>query len=155
MNVVIRPGQSEDSVLLSELAMRSKGFWGYSDEFLELCRHELTLNGTDVLIRRTAVAESCGTVVGFVTVDGTPPDGELGMLFVAPEAIGGGIGTELFRHALNTAHQAGFRRLAIESEPRAEPFYRAMGAVRIGSVASTLVPCRELPLMEVNTIPTL
>lgn len=141
-------------MLLSELAVRSKGVWGYSDEFLDVCRPELTLDSSDVLARRTAVAELGGTIVGFVTIDGTAPDGELGMLFVAPEAIGNGVGTALFRHAVDTAQHAGFRRLVIESDPNAEPFYRSMGAVRIGSVASAAILGRELPLMEVSTLAT-
>ncbi|WP_040733329.1 GNAT family N-acetyltransferase [Nocardia tenerifensis] len=150
MAVVLRPGRPDEAALLGELALRSKAFWGYDQQLLDLWRDELTLAPREVVVRRTAVAESDGAIVGFVTVEGVPPTGELGMLFVAPEAIGNGIGRDLFRHALQTARDAGFTRLTVESDPNAEPFYRTMGAVNIGSVASTAIPGRHLPLLEVD-----
>ncbi|WP_191094270.1 GNAT family N-acetyltransferase [Nocardia colli] len=153
MAIVIRPGRPDEATLLSGLALRSKGFWGYSEQLLDLFRSELTLTPDEVAVRRTAVAELGGAIVGFVTIEGTGPAGELGMLFVAPEAIGTGVGTALFRHAIETARRAGFDRLLIEADPNAEPFYRAMGASRIGTVDSGSIPGRELPLMEVHTAP--
>ncbi|MFE9576471.1 GNAT family N-acetyltransferase [Nocardia sp. NPDC006044] len=68
-----------------------------------------------------------------------------------PEAIGTGVGTALFRHALDTARRAGFERLVIEADPNAEPFYRAVGASGIGTVESGSIPGPDLPLMEVST----
>ncbi|MFI6169780.1 GNAT family N-acetyltransferase [Nocardia sp. NPDC051052] len=152
MRVMVRPGRSDEAALLSDLALRSKAFWGYDEQFVALCRDELTLAPSEVVAKRTAVAESGGVVVGFVTVEGAAPVGELGMLYVAPEAIGKGVGSELFRHAVETAREAGFQRLAIHADPNAESFYRAMGAVRVGNVASGSVPGRELPLMEVDAL---
>ncbi|MFI6045058.1 GNAT family N-acetyltransferase [Nocardia sp. NPDC051321] len=150
MRVTVRPGRSDEAALLSDLALRSKAFWGYDEQFLALCRDELTLAPPEIVAKRTAVAESDGVVVGFVTVEGTAPVGELGMLYVAPEAIGKGIGGELFRYAVETARTAGLQRLVIDADPNAESFYRAMGAVRVGNVASGSIPGRELPLMEVD-----
>jgi GNAT superfamily N-acetyltransferase len=148
--IAIRGGRPEEAVLLSELALRSKGLWGYSEQVLELFRSELILTESQVVERRTAVAEIGGKVVGFVTIEGTGMTGELGMLFVLPEAIGKGVGAELFRHAVRAARSAGFDRLIIESDPNAEQFYRAMGALRTGTVESGAIPGRELPLMERN-----
>ncbi|BAD58182.1 GNAT family N-acetyltransferase [Nocardia farcinica] len=153
MPLVIRPGRPDEAELLSDLAVRSKALWGYSDELLASFRSELTLIPDDVAARRTLVAERDGVVLGFVTVEGDAPVGELGMLFVAPEATGAGIGSVLFRRALATARDLGFRTLTIESDPNAEPFYRAMGAVGVGDVESGSVPGRTLPLMEIDTAP--
>ncbi|WP_280182353.1 GNAT family N-acetyltransferase [Nocardia cyriacigeorgica] len=152
MAIVIRPGRPEEAALLSDLALRSKGFWGYSEQLLDSFRRELTLSPSDVVDRRTAVAELNGAVVGFVTVEGPAPTGDLGMLFVVPEAIGKGIGAQLFRPAVETARSAGFHRLVIESDPNAEPFYRAMGAIRVGGTESGSIPGRELPLLEVDIV---
>ena len=38
--------------------------------------------------------------------------------------------------------------MTFESDPNAEAFYLAMGAVRTGSVESTITPGRFLPLMR-------
>ncbi|MGP4112678.1 GNAT family N-acetyltransferase [Streptomyces sp. 4N509B] len=148
--MLVRAARPEEAALLSELALRSKGHWGYDEDFLERCREELTLRPGDVEQRRTAVAERHGRVLGFVTVQGDPPDGELGMLFVDPPAIGGGVGRLLFEHALAVAQTLGFTRLEIGADPHAEAFYRAMGATRVGKVPSGSVPGRELPLMTVD-----
>ncbi|WP_067834584.1 GNAT family N-acetyltransferase [Nocardia lijiangensis] len=153
MAIVIRPGRPDEATLLSDLALRSKGLWGYSEQLLDSFRGELTLTPDAVVVRRTAVAELGGMVVGFVTVDGAAPVGELGMLFVVPEATGEGVGTELFRHAVETARSAGFHKLVIESDPNAETFYLARGAVKVGSVESESIAGRKLPLMEVDTAP--
>ncbi|MFZ4183322.1 GNAT family N-acetyltransferase [Streptomyces pseudogriseolus] len=100
--------------------------------------------------RRTAVAERDGRVVGFTTVDGRPPEGAVGMVFVDLSALGQGIGRALFTHALATARDAGFTRLAIDTAPDAEPFCRARGVVRIGGTPSGSLPGRMLPLLSVT-----
>lgn len=145
----IRAGEAAEAAALTELALRSKGHWEYDAEFLAACREELTVRPADVAARRTAVAEEDGRILGFTTLDGEPPKGALGMMFVEPDTIGRGVGRRLFAHTMDEARRLGFTRLTIDADPNAEPFYRAMGAVRIGSIPSGSVPGRELPLLEV------
>ncbi|MYS01695.1 MULTISPECIES: GNAT family N-acetyltransferase, partial [unclassified Streptomyces] len=76
------------------------------------------------------------------------PEGALGMMFVEPDAIGQGVGRLLFGHAREQARRLGFTLLTIDADPNAEPFYTAMGAVRVGAVPSGSVPGRMLPLLE-------
>ncbi|MGA5316670.1 GNAT family N-acetyltransferase [Streptomyces pseudogriseolus] len=120
------------------------------EAFRESCRERLTVRPSEVGERHTAVAERDGRVVGFTTVDGRPPEGAVGMMFVDPSALGQGIGRALFTHALATARDAGFTRLTIDADPNAEPFCRAMGAVRIGGTPSGSVPGHMLPLLSVT-----
>ena len=40
MNIKIRNAVVSEAKLLSDLAMRSKAYWGYSKEFMEKCRAE-------------------------------------------------------------------------------------------------------------------
>lgn len=145
----IRAGEAAEAAALTELALRSKGHWEYDAEFLASCREELTVRPADVAARRTAVAEEDGRILGFTTLDGEPPRGALGMMFVEPDAIGRGVGRRLFAHTMDEARRLGFTRLTIDADPNAEPFYRAMGAVRIGATPSGSIPGRELPLLEV------
>ncbi|GGX76417.1 GNAT family N-acetyltransferase [Streptomyces minutiscleroticus] len=142
-----RPDEADD---LTELALRSKAHWGYDEDFMAACRDELTVHPSEVEVRRTALAEQDGRVLGFTTVDGKPPEGAVGMMFVDPVAIGQGVGRKLFEHALDTARNAGFTRLTIDADPNAEPFYRAMGAVRIGATPSGSIAGRMLPLLSVT-----
>ncbi|MFJ7081690.1 GNAT family N-acetyltransferase [Streptomyces griseus] len=145
----IRAGEAAEAAALTELALRSKGHWEYDAEFLAACREELTMRPAEVAARRTLVADEGGRILGFTTLDGEPPRGALGMMFVEPDTIGRGVGRSLFTHTMDEARRLGFTHLTIDSDPNAEPFYRSMGAVRIGATPSGSVPGRELPLLEV------
>ncbi|MFG2282467.1 GNAT family N-acetyltransferase [Streptomyces asoensis] len=144
MTISIRPARNEEASYLSDLALRSKGHWGYDAAFLASCREELTLRGAELASRRTAVVERDGSIVGFTTFEGEPPQGVLGMMFVDPDAIGQGIGRLLFTHAVETAQSLGFTRFTIDADPNAEPFYEAMGGVPAGRVASGSISGRTL-----------
>ncbi|MGE3073204.1 MAG: GNAT family N-acetyltransferase [Dehalococcoidia bacterium] len=145
---VIRPARAVEVGLLSDLALRSKGYWGYDADFLEACREELTVAPGDIEPRRVTVFERDGTVLGFYGLDGEAPDGELWWLFVDPSAIGTGAGKALWTHARRTALRLKWERMRTEADPGAEAFYLAMGARRIGEVSSQSIPGRVLPLLE-------
>src|SRR5881396_3419913 len=84
----IRAARPNEAGLLSDLALRSKAHWGYDATFLEHCRPVLTLTPADLVEQRATVAEVGGRVVGFCTLAGEPPEGELSYLFVDPDHIG-------------------------------------------------------------------
>jgi len=117
------------------------------------CRDELTIGADDVAAKRVVVAEDEHGVLGVASLVGSAPAGELGLLFVDPQAIGTGAGRALYRHVLATARELGFTRLSIEADPNAEPFYRAMGARPAGAGPSGSVPGRTLPLLDVELPP--
>ncbi|MGW2547713.1 GNAT family N-acetyltransferase [Kitasatospora sp. NPDC001574] len=150
----IRPARPDEAALLSALALRSKAHWGYDAEFMAACRVDLTLDPERIEADRTAVAEADGRVLGFVTLVGAPPEGELDMLFVEPDVIGRGVGRFLLAHLRRRAAESGFRRVLVAADPNAESFYAAMGAVRIGTVPSGSIPGRELPLLALATGPS-
>ncbi|GAB3876259.1 GNAT family N-acetyltransferase [Kibdelosporangium lantanae] len=141
----LRPAHPAEATALSELALRSKAHWGYDAEFLEACRAELTLDPDALVAQRGTVAEVDGRLVGFYTLAGEPPEGELTCLFVEPDQIGTGVGRRLWQHAVDAARALGFQRFTIESDPSAEYFYLRMGAVRTGATPSGSIPGRELP----------
>ncbi|MEU1487335.1 GNAT family N-acetyltransferase [Streptomyces sp. NPDC005752] len=145
----LRPGRPDEAAALTALALRSKAHWGYDEAFLAACVDELTVREGDTEGGRTAVAEGDGRVLGFATLSGEPPEGALGMMFVEPDAIGRGVGRILFEHTMAQAGRLGFEALTIDADPNAEPFYTAMGAVRIGATPSGSVPGRELPLLRI------
>lgn len=145
----LQPARAADAAALTDLALRSKGHWGYDSDFLDACRRELTLRPDDVAARRATVAvDGTGRLVGFYTLDGEPPEGEVGMLFVEPDRIGTGLGRLLWSDMTGRAESMGFQSLLIQADPGAAPFYEAMGATVIGSRPSGSVPGRHLPLLE-------
>ena len=148
--VTLRRARPDEAPALSDLALASKGFWGYDDAFLEACRAELAISPDDVVRGNYVVAERGGEVAGFYSLDGEPPAGELANIWVRPGQIGTGLGRILWHDAMAAAAAAGFEYLDIDAEPNAEGFYRKMGAERIGETPSGSIPGRTLPLMRVK-----
>ncbi len=146
--MVLRSAQPGEEAALTELAVRSKGHWGHGEAFLERARAELTVRPGDLERRIVRVAVRDGEIVGFSAVDAAA--GELEMLFVEPAAIGTGAGGALLRDALAQAARAGLDALLIESDPDAEPFYRAAGAEPCGTRTSSSTG-RSLPLLRIAT----
>jgi GNAT superfamily N-acetyltransferase len=71
-------------------------------------------------------------------------------LFVEPGALHSGGGKALLVWATELAKELGARRLTIDSDPNAAPFYRRMGAFDIGQAPSGSVPGRMLPQLVMN-----
>lgn len=145
----IRPARPDEAEALTELAIRSKGHWGYDAAFLAACRAELTFSPDDLIDAPTFVADGPDGPAGFyrllVRDDG---QAELDDLFVDPACIGHGVGKRLWQHAVAQAAALGCTEMTIQSDPFAEGFYRAMGAERVGELESGSVPGRMLPLLR-------
>ncbi|HUQ31222.1 MAG TPA: GNAT family N-acetyltransferase [Pyrinomonadaceae bacterium] len=148
MTPSIRAARSDESGLLSDLALRSKSHWGYSQEFLEACREELTISEGYITSSPVFVLEEGESVAGFYGLRAKGSELELLYLFIEPSLMNRGYGKRLWTHAVEVAGLLGFQKILIESDPYAEAFYRAMGARLIGSVESSLQAGRILPLLE-------
>lgn len=148
--LTIRPAAASEAAQLTELAVRSKGHWGYDADFMRRARPELAVSEADIEGGKVHVAERDARPVGLVTLalDADPP--ELAALFVEPAHIGRGVGATLLDHALERARVAGVASLVIESDPNAEAFYLARGAVRVGARRSASTG-RLLPLLRMAT----
>jgi N-acetylglutamate synthase-like GNAT family acetyltransferase len=149
---VIRLARREELPALSELAMRSKAVWGYSEAFMEACRQELTLG--EERLGSLWVLDRAGTVLGIYALQ---PRGagrvELGCMFVDPGHLRRGHGARLVRDAIARARDLGHETMVIHADPNAERFYRAMGAVWVGEAPSESIPGRMLPQLELSLAP--
>ena len=147
-SVTVRPAKASESAFLSELGMRSKAFWGYSESFMTACREELLVSAQDISqsSREYVVCEVTGTVVGYFAIEPTSnTEYELEGLFVEPRYIGCGYGRILIEEAKNLASKRGAKSLLVQGDPHAEKFYLAAGGVRIGERESESIPGRFLP----------
>ena len=145
---MIRAARPDEATLLSELALRAKGHWGYDATFLEACRADLTVAPEEIAAGTIVVAARHDDLRGFYQLLVTGEVAELDDLWVEPSAIGEGIGKALWQHAVATARARGCRELRVQSDPHAEGFYRRMGATRIGTKGSSVIPGRALPLLR-------
>jgi GNAT superfamily N-acetyltransferase len=145
--VHIRPAHADEAEILSDLAMRAKAHWGYDDAFLEACRQELSVPPEQIAAGTVWVADAAGTVLGFIDLRIADGAAELDACFVAPPAIGSGVGRALWEKAEALARDAGAAKIGLDSDPYAEGFYLAMGAMRVGEAPSGSIPGRVLPRM--------
>ncbi len=149
--VVIRAARSDEASLLSEIALRSKAHWGYSEEFMLSCREELTVTAECIDDNPSFVCEHAGVVVGYYTLEPRSRFRvELEHLFVEPTSIGRGYGRRLIDHAVGQARAGGYRVIETQADPNAELFYLSCGAVRVGTKPSQSIPDRALPLLELD-----
>ena len=126
----IRKAYVNEAAALSELCFRSKAYWGYSDEFVETCRDDLTVTADYISTGLVYVLEEDNDLRGFMGLEQEEQTGSwlLKDLFVDPDSIGKGYGKLLWGHMLGLAR----------------------GARRIGEVVSSVFPGRKLPLLEVR-----
>jgi hypothetical protein len=86
----IREAFPDEARLLSDLALRSKAHWGYSQDFLDSCRPELTVDpaqiGSDDYQYFATVDED--VIIGFYALEHLDDGYELEALFVEPAHIG-------------------------------------------------------------------
>ncbi|TKI72671.1 GNAT family N-acetyltransferase [Lysinibacillus mangiferihumi] len=147
--MLMRSAKVKDCNILSNLAYKSKAYWGYTEDFLQQCKNDLTV--TKDYIEENPVylmMESDNKIVAFYSF--TINDRKLDALFIDPDFIGQGLGRIIWDHVLNKAEELGINEFTLDSEPNAEGFYLKMGAKNIGSTPSTVFPDRHLPLMKVK-----
>ncbi len=153
MSIEIRNAVTHEAALLSGLAMRSKAHWGYSNQFMQACRAELTVlpHNVESKIFQYVVGELDGKVAGFYAIKRiSPAVVELEAMFVEPKHISHGIGRALINHAKQRAAAWGGLVLTIQSDPHAETFYRAAGGVLTGTQESGSISGRYLSTFEIQ-----
>jgi len=146
----IRPARPEEAALLSALALRSKAVWGYDAAFLACCRAELTVTAEDIRERPAAVSCDGEHVLGFYLLTLKERSAEIDLFYVAPEALGRGIGRALLRHLHGEAAKRGAERLEVTADPHAEGFYARHGFARSGERPSGSIAGRMLTHLELH-----
>lgn len=145
-----RRARSDEAPALTELALRAKRHWGYSDEFIEVMTPVMTLTPAD-LVRPVDHVEVCvvdGRLVGFYRLRRRTELAWLEDLWIDPPAMGRGYGRRAFERAADVARGWGKGVMEWESDPFAEPFYRHLGGERVGMSPSEALPGRAVPLMR-------
>ena len=145
MHLEIRASHEADAGDLTEVRIKSKGYWGYSNETLASWGPAMQI--TPEYIRNNLVRSiySEGLLVGFYAIKRGDED-VLDHLWLLPQAIGKGVGRAAMSHAVQCAKQCGIKSLLIVSDADAEGFYLHLGARKTGEIFSP-VQNRMLPLL--------
>jgi len=150
---MIRLAKENDLEQISQLALASKAYWGYSKEFMEACIDELTYSKemTEKSEYIFYVKESNNTIAGFYLLRQLDNNEvELEALFLDPKFMRKGFGKELLNHAKTQAIGLGLKSMFIQSDPYAQEFYEHSGAKLISKKESGSIPGRYLPLMKLE-----
>lgn len=145
---MIIAARSSDSEILSEIAVKPKAFWGYSNNQIKSWVSELTV--THSMIQNQIVFKyiSNHKIIGFYILN-QPKKRiiELEFLFVLPQFIGKGIGSTLLYHAFKKASKLNAKTITLLADPNAVAFYKSKGFVIINQKESSIAG-RFLPVMQ-------
>jgi GNAT superfamily N-acetyltransferase len=128
----------EEGESLQQIAVASKGHWGYDPEFLARFATILSLSPDQIREHDVWVLEIDGEAAGFYGLIHHGEVSELDDLWLLPRHIGKGLGRPLFEHAALRAAEHGAKRLEWEAEPNAIGFYERMGGRAVRDTTSQL-----------------
>ena len=148
--IFVEKAKLSDIDQLTDLSIRSKAYWGYSDEFMQNCRAELTITAEEFeqsgLYYKLVASNK---IVGFYGLEKLSTTMfELDRLYVDPNHIGKGFGKKLIDHAKETVSQLQGNELIVQSDPHALKFYEAAGGIVNGEKESESIPGRFLPTLK-------
>jgi len=140
----------EDAEVLTEIAVKSKAYWGYENDQVESWREDLTVTPKmfdESNIYKYIVDNQIG---GFYILErANIRTSFLNFLFVSPDYIKQGIGHQLLEHAISYCKDGGSAILNVLSDPNAASFYAKYGFEVIAQRESS-IPGRFLPEMELE-----
>ncbi|MEX0874700.1 MAG: GNAT family N-acetyltransferase [Actinomycetota bacterium] len=147
-DVKIRAATATDAPVLTKLAHAAKAYWGYNEDLIALWASDLTVTEGFINDHPVRCASIGNDLVGFYALSHKGSTFELEHMWVDPSRIGIGVGRRLFKDAIDAVRELGGSVLRIASDPNAEGFYVAMGAIRVGAIDSR-PEGRQLPVLEV------
>ncbi|AFM40519.1 putative acetyltransferase [Desulfosporosinus acidiphilus SJ4] len=147
--IIIQRAESKNSPDLTLISFASKRYWNYPEEYFDVWKQELTITPDYIKNNLVYIAEVEGKITGYFSIVEVKGDFRAGKvlvrkgywldhLFIRPEFIGEGIGTELISFAVNLCGQKSIGRLFIFSDPNAKGFYEKIGARYIEESASSI-----------------
>jgi GNAT superfamily N-acetyltransferase len=150
--ITIRQARLDEAEQLTELALRSKASWGYSEEFMAACRDELTFTAAKLAAWDVWVAVVNERLAGMLALRFEPEaaKAEIEDFFVEPALQGRGIGAALAAAALAACRLKGVQLVSVDADPNAEAIYRRFGFRSTSRSPSGSIPGRTLPRMELQ-----
>ncbi|MBF4491015.1 GNAT family N-acetyltransferase [Flavobacterium sp. MR2016-29] len=148
--MIIQKADSSDHEVLTAITKKSKAYWGYSDEQIEIWSEFLTV--TKEYIETNSVYKLVleNHIIGyysFVYQDKTTV--KLDNLFILPTYIGKGFGKKLMNDFLRILKSQPINKIVLNAEPNAALFYTKFGFVKIGQI-ETSIKDRFLPIMQLQ-----
>ena len=145
---MIVSAKPSDANVLTEIALESKAYWGYTAKEIENWREDLTILPETFESWRGSKFILDEEIAGFYLLNRVNARAcSIEFLFVRPKFIGRSIGKQLIEHAILNCRANCCEVLSVLSDPNAESFYAKHGFKTMCQTEST-IPGRFLPEME-------
>lgn len=146
--MTIEKATANDNEILTVLTKKSKAYWGYSEEQIEMWSEVLTISKEYIATKSVYKLVVNNEIVGYYSFFHESEETiELDNLFVWPDFIGKGFGQILMKDFLLRLENSGIKKVVLDAEPKAEKFYERIGFVKVGEI-QTSIKDRFLPKME-------
>lgn len=138
-----------DREKLNRLLYASKDYWNYGPAFMAKFMALFALTEEYIINNEVIIAQQADNIIGFYSFRRAAPSHlELDCLFLHPDFIGQGLGTQLWKMICAQALSLGYNEFILWSDPHAEGFYYKMGCEKIDVGKSILAPNRYLSIMK-------
>lgn len=154
-NTHIRPALKTDTKILTEISFKSKAYWNYPGEYFEIWKDELTISEKYVVENSVFTVEfNQSTIAYYSIVTLENPVSFSGIeiqkgpwlehMFVLPNFIGQGIGSQMVTHLKGICNQRQIHQLRVLADPNSKVFYEKRGFQYLRELPST-IPKRTTP----------
>lgn len=146
--MIIEKATVKDHEILTQITKKSKAYWGYSSEQIEIWSQFLTVSKE--YIQKNSVfnlVDNDKIIAYYSFFHESENTIKLDNLFVLPEFIGKGFGKLLMDDFLIRIKNNNVEKVILNSEPNAEEFYSKLGFVKVGQI-ETSIKDRYMPIME-------
>lgn len=158
---MIRKALTKEAAILTKLSFASKEYWGYPKEYFAIWENELTITEEYIEKNDVFVYQNDRQIMAYYSLVFLDEDIEISNIvlqkgvwlehmFVLPQQIGKGVGTELFAHLTKYCLEKNIVKVGVLSDPHARGFYEKMGCVYVGEFPST-IEGRTTPFLEYHT----
>ena len=148
--MTIKKAIPNDHKILTEITKKSKAYWGYSEEQIEIWSEFLTVTKEYIETKSVYNLVIDDEIIGYYSFFHESENSiKLDNLFVLPDFIGKGFGKILMNDFLDQIKNSDIQKVILNSEPNAEDFYLKFGFVKVGQI-ETSIKDRYLPVMELK-----
>ena len=145
----IKKSEPKHHEVLSDIAKKSKAFWNYPKELMELWDEDLTVSEEYIQNNNVFHSETDGEISGFYTYYPENENVRLEHLFIHPKYIGKNVGKLLINDFFERINDENFKKIILDADPNAGGFYEKYGFTTVEKKA-TKIEGRFLPVMIKN-----
>ena len=145
---LVKKSSPDEYLKLSEIALISKAYWGYSEDLIDLWKSELIVSSKMIENFISYTAFYNDEIVGFWLREPIEDISD-GRFFIHPRHIKKGCGRLLWQAVMKEASRRKIKKFVFETDKFALGFYEKMGGRLVKYIDSSYIKGLKLPIVEV------